>query len=449
VNQMLAPVLKELDENTLSDSSLDPAVFERLVSAQRELGLVFGNRPTCPFLRPHVIARSQYDEVAGAACTIAFAVERVVNRALRDDELFAVFGLTEREAQMARVDPGYGRLCVTSRLDSYLTDEGFQFLEYNAEPPAGVGDQMQLEKVLLQLVHVRKFLEQHAHWRPEPHRRLLAALLQTYREWGGEADSPQIAIVDWKGVATESEFYTLKDYFASQGHQTLIVDPRELNYDGRHLSARGTRIDIVYKRVIIHEFLEACDANHPLARAYADGRVCMVNSFRTKVAHKKAGFAILSDPKYEDLFTPEEIAVFRKRIPWTRRVVPAITSFHGKEHDLLPLISDEQQRFVLKPNDDYGGHGVFLGWEASADEWKRAIALASERPYVVQEKVGLQKIQMPMFSGKPRMAEMYVDFNPFLFDNEVEGALIRLSSSEILNVTSGGGQTALLVLEGI
>ena len=47
------------------------------------------------------------------------------------------------------------------------------------------------------------------------------------------------------------------------------------------------------------------------------------------------------------------------------------------------------------------------------------------------------------------MEEMFIDFNPFLFDNEVEGALIRLSTSSLLNVTSGGGQTALLVLEGM
>jgi hypothetical protein len=43
--------------------------------------------------------------------------------------------------------------------------------------------------------------------------------------------------------------------------------------------------------------------------------------------------------------------------------------------------------------------------------------------------------------------ELYVDFNPFLFHNEVEGALIRLSASALLNVSCGGGQTALLVLE--
>jgi uncharacterized membrane protein len=73
--------------------------------------------------------------------------------------------------------------------------------------------------------------------------------------------------------------------------------------------------------------------------------------------------------------------------------------------------------------------------------------LALDRPYVVQERAALPRIPIPMFSDRVRIEEMFVDFNPFLFHNKAEGALVRLSSSSLLNVTSGGGQTALLVLE--
>jgi len=81
---MLAPLIKELDERILNDPSLVPSLFAELIAAQRELGLVFGNRPTCPFLRPHIIARSQYDEVSRASNVIALALEKVADRALRD-----------------------------------------------------------------------------------------------------------------------------------------------------------------------------------------------------------------------------------------------------------------------------------------------------------------------------------------------------------------------------
>jgi hypothetical protein len=446
---MLSPILKELDESIVKDPTLTPPFFDQLIAAQRELGLVFGERPTCPFLRPHIISRSQYDEVKRAAQIIAAAVEKLVEWALRDDQLLALFGLTPREAQMARIDPGYSRLCVTSRLDAYVSDSGFQFIEYNAETPAGVGDQMQLEKVLFRLKHVKELLSNRAHWRPQPHRRLLTALLEAYREWGGEEERPHIAIVDWKGVATESEFHVLREFFAAEGFETIIADPRELLYEDGYLQAEDFRIDIIYKRVVIHEFLERCDESHPLARAYQDRRVCMVNSFRSKIAHKKATFAILSDAKYAHLFSPEEIEVFRRHIPWTRRVEEDTTVFAGAERDLIDVIRRERPRLVLKPNDDYGGHGVFIGWETAPDDWERALRLALDRPYVVQERAPLNKISMPTFTDRATVEEMFVDFNPFLFMNEVEGALIRLSSSSVLNVTSGGGQTALLVLEDI
>lgn len=446
---MLSSIIKALDQRILNDPRLVQSVFAELISSQRELGLVFGDRPTCPFLRPHIVTRSTYERVSQAAATVAMAMEKIVARALVDDELLRILTPTNSELKMARIDPGYRTLCVSSRLDAYVSHDHFQFLEYNAETPAGVGDQMQLDKILCSLAHIKDLLAIHQHWQPAPHQRLLRALVEAYRQWGGAVESPQIAIVDWKGVATESEFHVLRDYFAAEGHEAIIADPRELSYDGEWLRRGDFRIDIVYKRVIIHEFLEQCGDEHPLARAYADQRVCLVNSFRAKLPHKKASFAILSDPHYRELFTPGELDVFRRHIPWTRYVRPGVTEFHNSDHELIDLIRREQNRLVLKPNDDYGGHGVFIGWEATADEWELAIQIALKRPYVVQERVVLEKTSIPMFADDVQLHDMFVDFNPFLFHNEVEGALIRLSPSSLLNVSSGGGQTALLVLENM
>jgi glutathionylspermidine synthase len=443
----LDPRIHNLDQSILSDAAFGPALFEDLRVAQRELGLLHGERVTCPFLRPHILSRAIYDSIKSASETIANAFDKVADEALRNADLLHVLGLTPFEEEMARIEPRYARVCVTSRLDSYLTASGFQFLEYNAETPAGVGDQMQLEKLLLSLPVLKGFLDEHNHWLPRPHEALLKSLLAAYREWGGEEENPQIAIVDWHGVPTASEFRVLRDYFVSRGFPAVIADPHDLEYDGDRLSVEGFRIDILYKRVIIHEFLQTFDRQHPLIRAYRDGRFCMANSFRSKLVHKKSSFAVLSDPKYHNLFAPSEVDVIQKHIPWTRYVRQSRTSFHGSEYDLISLIRDEQHQFVLKPNDDYGGHGVFLGWEMNASEWEQAIQLGLQKPYVVQQRVAIDKTAIPAFSDRVSLDEMFIDFNPFVFQNEVEGALIRLSTSSLLNVTSGGGQTALLVLE--
>jgi hypothetical protein len=104
---------------------------------------------------------------------------------------------------------------------------------------------------------------------------------------------------------------------------------------------------------------------------------------------------------------------------------------------------------VLKPNDDYGGHGVVMGWECSSDEWEETIAQAFDRDHVVQERVPVKKVAIPRFADHGvRSDEIFIDFNPFLFQNRMEGGLVRLSASSLCNVSSGGGQTALLVMEG-
>ena len=439
-------IIQALDDSIMADASLGPDLFAHLLTQQRKLGLLHGERPTCPFLRPF-LGRSQYEAIAGAAHTIAEAFERLVEQALKDETLLAELGLTALEEKMARIDPGYSRLCVSSRLDAYLSDSGFQFLEYNAENPAGIGDQMQLEKVLLQVPPMKRFLEEHHCWLPQPHRLLLASLLRTYREWGGVEVRPQIAIVDWDGVSTASEFEILKRYFESEGSATIIVDPRSLEFNGDVLRAGDFRIDIVYKRVIIHEFLERCGEDHALARAYARRKVCMANSFRSKLAHKKAGFAILSDPQYARFFSAKQLEVISRHIPWTRLVRRGPTTFEDTQCDLLPVLRTAREQFVLKPNDEYGGSGVVLGWETSSEGWARAIDVALERPYVVQQRVPVEKTLFPMFNEVAHAAPLIVDFNPFLFDNQVEGGLVRLSATSLSNISSGGCQTALLVLD--
>jgi hypothetical protein len=447
-SQSPGSAIEWLDQRISDEREIGPELFARLFEAQRELGLVHGDRPFCPFLRPYLLTRSRYEEIARAAETLAIAFERLAASALEDDALLELLSLTEREERMARIDPGYSRLCVTSRLDAFLSDEGFKFLEYNAESPAGLVDQIQIEKTIFGLPHMREFLDRYPHWLPRPHERLLTALLEAYREWGGAEERPHIAIVDWEGVSTASEFYVLKEFFEGEGYPTVVADPRELAYDGEHLTARDFRVDIFYKRVIIHEFLQRHDETHPLARAYANGKVCMANSFRTKVAHKKAGFAILSDPRYEYLFDAEQLEVIRRHIPWTRVVREGRTTFLDGEDELLDLIRRERERLVLKPNDDYGGGGVRIGWETGPDEWEQAIKHALLSPYVVQERAPVRKVSLPMFDAmQMSREEMLVDFDPFLFLNRVEGGLVRLSASSLCNVSSGGGETALLVLE--
>ncbi len=447
MRERLKKLVQNLDEKLLGKYRFDTELFDQLSEIQKQAGILHDDRPICPFLRPHFFPRSRYEAIRRAAENLHLAFERLTEAALVDAEIMAELNLTEKEEKMARLDPGYKNLCVSSRLDAFLDGDDFKFLEYNAETPAGIGDQFSFEKVFEKVPEVQEFLAENRHWSPQPHVALLNALDSAYRDFGGQKEKPNIAIVDWDGVSTASEFEILRRLWQAEDYNTIIANPFELDYDGKTLRVNDFEINIFYKRVIIHEFLETFDETHPLVRAYADGNVCMANNFRVKIPHKKTSFAILSDEKYERLFTAEQLEFIGKHIPWTRRVRDAKTTFAGREVELLELLRTNRENFILKPHDDYGGHGVSFGWEESASDWEKLIENALQRCFVAQERVAVEKTLIPTFGGELSMQNLNIDFDPFLFNGKVDGGLVRLSSNSLVNVSAGGGETALIVLE--
>jgi uncharacterized circularly permuted ATP-grasp superfamily protein len=124
------------------------------------------------------------------------------------------------------------------------------------------------------------------------------------------------------------------------------------------------------------------------------------------------------------------------------------TTRDGKTVDLPTVIRAERERLVMKPNDEYGGKGVFIGWEMTDSEWERALVTALGASYVVQEKVELRRRCFPEIGPQGLVfRDLVVDLDPYLFNGEVEGFLTRLSGTSLANVTSGGGQVPSFLVE--
>lgn len=437
------------DYHALLTPDVAHASQEMLTRLQQERDLFFGPRPLCTVLRPHFLSTEQYALVGDVCTLIAKAARQVVAHALRSPAILDQLALTDGEQRLIELDPGYGEYSVSSRLDSFLTTDSssFQFVEYNAESPAAIAYEDVLSEVFAELPVMQEFTRRYTVTALPARDRMLSALLDAYREWGGTAE-PRIAIVDWKGLPTHAEFLLFQRYFAEQGVEAVICAPEDLRYTAGTLYADGLPINLVYKRVLTAEFLnrlgnEAFD--HPLTQAYRDGKVCVANNFRAKLLHKKMIFGLLSDATVTSAagISSEDSARLAQHIPWTRRVEAARTEYAGNEVDLLPFIIENRDRLLLKPNDDYGGAGISIGWETDADEWKSLVQAATEQPFVVQERVVIAYEDYPTFNnGTLDISQRLVDTDPFLFGTDVQGCLTRLSTVTLLNVTAGGGSTA-------
>ena len=433
------------------DVELTPAYTEEFTRSMRARKLTFGDRVHCPFLRPFFLTESDESRMRVAAETIAALGERVIAAALETPSLLNQLGLTDAEVQLVRLDPGYERASTASRLDAFLLPDSLRFAEYNAESPAGLAYTQRLCELFDEMPAMRTFRQARRVRFNATIEPMLDALVSSYREWGGTADPPKIAIVDWREVPTWSEFEILRDTFTARGVPTIVCDPRELVFDNGTLACGETRIDLVYRRVLINDILARSADCAALLKAYAQKAVCVANTFRCKLPHKKAFFAVLTDERNAGLFSDEEHAIITAHVPWTRILADTETVLHGRRQRLMRLAEDHRESLVLKPNDEYGGTGVTLGWEASPSDWYAALNDALNAPagtWVIQERIPVRRETFPMFdaAGTVTMREMLVDFAPYLFRGRMTGYLTRLSSTGLANVTSGGGQVPAFVI---
>jgi len=436
----------------LNDSELASSSQKLLDEGLETSKLIFGGRRLTPYLRPHFVTENDWAKIVTTCETVFGALQKVKDAAIGSDEILNELGVTEIERELVAIDPGYEHVSPNARLDSFLTADAYSYVELNGESPAGVAYADSATAIFETLPVMKKFSERYKTISLEGRSKMLDVLLRCYEEFLGRKPDrkPVIAIIDLKDLPTLKEFELFKEYFESQGYTSIICSPDELEFNGSRLSCNGTEIDIVYKRLLVNEYIPIMNESPALLDAYRAGAICMANSFRSKLVHKKAIFAVLTNEKYSYLFNGNELKAISAHVPWTRKVREGQTENHGESIDLVEWIRSNPNKLVLKPNDDYGGHGIYIGWNASRSEWDDAIKVAlADGDYLVQERVKTAKEHFPMLTddaGNWEMTEQLVDLDPLLYLGKVGSAFTRLSSTELANVSSGGGMVPTFII---
>lgn len=437
--------------NLLEDKELAESSRQMLDSKLEEARLIFGGRLLSPYLRPHFVTASDWKRVSSICETVFGALQKVKDAAVGSDELLNELGVTEIERELVAIDPKYKQVSASARLDSFLTDDAYSYVELNGESPAGIAFADSASEIFTQLPVIKKFREKYQFETLEGSSKMLNTLLTAYEEFLGRKPekAPTIAIVDLKDLPTIKEFELFRDYFISQGYPSIICSPDDIEFTNGRLRHGETEIDIVYKRLLVNEYLPIMDEYPALLNAYKAGAICMANSFQSKIIHKKAVFAVLTNERYEHLFNQDELEKINAHIPWTRNFREEKTVNKGETIDLVEWTRQNAHKLVLKPNDDYGGHGIYIGWISSESEWNDAIQNALKKgDYLIQERVKTSKEVFPMLDGdKIVMSEQLVDLDPLLFYGKVGSAFTRLSTTELANVSSGGGMVPTFILK--
>ena len=250
--------------------------------------------------------------------------------------------------------------------------------------------------------------------------------------------SPIDAVSSWR----------FRDGFRKEGFEAEVLAPEQLEYRNGKLVSGSFEIDLVYRRFSVQEFLVRFDLSHPLVRAYRDRNVCVVNSFRSEMAHKRAMLALLTDPSLTAKFPIAERRAIRDHVPWTRLLTPGKTTHGDEQIELLDYVRDHRETLALKPNDDSSDQPEFIGKEMDQVSWERAVRQAQRTPYVVQERVEQARLLFPMLSyGHLEFREMNVDVQPQAYLGKVSGCSSWLSAAGSGGFSTSAGITPTFIID--
>jgi len=416
---------------------------------QTENHVLFGDRPLANSLRPTFLTESMYTAVQDTVYLIRQAVLKVASVFFNDYDLLRnTLGMEEWEIELASVPTNVIRLAATARMDSFLTPDSFKFVEINAEVPAGLAYIHEMNRIYRELPIFKAFERKFPVRAVSPLEHTMAALVQIYHEqFDGKEEMPSFAIVDHLDVPTIHEFTLIKEYLERLGYACEVVDPRALECRDGWIYANGRRIDILYRRLLANEFYEMKDDCGAFLEGYLAQKTCYLNTFRSKMVHKKAIFSVLTDPRFAQVLPPEQRMIIERHIPWTRLIKEQKTSFRGLQIDLLEFTRNNRKYFIIKPNDAYGGKGVTLGFSVSQSEWDAALDAGLRDGYVVQEVVDIYREPFLMQTdGSWDLVPAVIDLDPYINGPDVGGCLTRISASNLANVTAGGGTLPLFIL---
>ena len=407
-------------------------------------GILFSDKPLPICIAPALVSAAQLRPLRSEMqrlMRILGKLQEPLRQALWLDRL----GISKEEQELI----GWGTRAplgdYIARVDGFVGPEsdgglGFEIVELNVDSPGGAAFMDECVRLLAGTSLWKQLKKRFPGRYWDTDSRDLPLLLRGWQQWGGQG-KPRIAIVDWITVNTASEFELIKERYRRLGYDTIVADPRELEYkEGRLRDYDGKPIDLIYRRVLVEDLLAQREAAEPLLRAYREQAVCVINSFACKPLTVKSLLSWVHRPEFEGLLNGSDLAFLRKLVPWTADVV---------DGPIVEKLRRERENTILKPSDGYGGQGLFLGWELSQQEWENGLQEALQGRYVAQRRVAIPQAIFPVPQENGWTFESFrMDFDPYMFGTSMGDPLVRVAQSDVLNVKAGAQIAATWVLDG-
>lgn len=286
---------------------------------------------------------------------------------------------------------------VSCRLDLTLTDDGFRVLEINTGSSIG-GWQLDNFETIVRDSH--RALKHDLNFRS---RRIqfnyIEFLVNKVTDYVSDIDDHiNIFIAVGEGVAMDVQ---RDDFFGDLLRRELVKRDMKgevyihkassLEYANKHLYLGEERIHCVLMMDYGSEYMSP-----ELLRAHIMGAVYFPDHMGAPLLRDKRNLTILRELAKRGKFDPEDNDLILSAIPWTAIMKISEVVFKGKKYDLISLLKDNKDQFVIKTANGFRGESVFVGKFLKQNEWNDAILRAlGEEAFIAQEYMDSRNFSCP------------------------------------------------------
>lgn len=173
--------------------------------------------------------------------------------------------------------------------------------------------------------------------------------------------------------------------------------------------------------------------------SFGKNNVMIFNTPIGQILTNKLNMALLHDPKYNHVFSDEELAFIRQIIPYSFRIEPV-------NYDKLEDLVNNKNSWVIKHGYSSRGLDVFIGKEVSNNKWIEILDLSKkDRNWIAQEFVESNLYKYQLKEGG--ITDHNVIWGLFICGNEFSGGFLRImpeKSSLIVNTYNGATESYML-----
>jgi len=226
-------------------------------------------------------------------------------------------------------------------------------------------------------------------------------------------------------------------YLKKNGFNVITAKPEEFTFNGKELTCHDTKIKlIIFPQPVRNiSFFNTC--MKPVIEAFIEGKVFIIDTFRSLLASEKSLFALISDRKNYSFYDDREIKFIKKHIPWTRIIRHEYTTdIDGNEVDLIDYIIANQDRLVLKKSSEITGDHVGPAWDMNPMDWKTLVSwiLSSKELWVAQEKIEFNSSERYVIEDDSiKLKKIFWCVHPYIFNGKFQTCYGKTSDEPVVN----------------